>query len=100
MKKIRTHRFRLTLGLVLSGSALFLLWFLLFGREMATTNLDGMIGAAFLPLALASLSFLIFNFAPYFQREKRWFAISGLLVLVFFAGTVMLWQVPPAALGV
>ncbi len=100
MKKIRTKRFRLTLGIVLSASALFLLWFLLFGRDLAVSHFDGMAGAAFLPLALASVSFLLFNFAPYFRRERRWYSISGVLLLVFFAGTVILWQVPPTAVGV
>lgn len=94
MQKIRTRYFFYTLRGVLSFSALFLGWFALFGRDLATTHFRGMTELVFSVLAMAVLSFLAFVFVPFFKGDKRWFAISALLTVVFFAGTAMLWQVP------
>jgi hypothetical protein len=94
MQKIRTRYFFYTLHSVMGFSALFLGWFTLFGRKLATTHFRGMTDLVFSVLAIAVLSFLAFVFVPFFKGDKRWFAIPALLTAVFFVGTVMLWQVP------
>ncbi|MBQ7336677.1 MAG: hypothetical protein IJW92_09430 [Clostridia bacterium] len=94
MKKIKTRRFLKALYTSLGFSAVFLLWFALFGRNLAIEHFDSMAVCVFAVLALATLSFLAVCFVPYFHGDKRWYVIPSLLTLVFFAGTVILWQVP------
>ncbi len=94
MQKVRTRYFFYTLHSVLGFSVLFLGWFALFGRKLAQEHFLGMTELVFSILALAVGSFLVFVFFPYFKGDKRWFAIPTLLTVVFFLGTVMLWQVP------
>ena len=72
----------------------FLLFMLIFGRSIAASNFDLLLGCVFAVLGLAALSFLIFSFLPYFHGDRRWFAIPTLLTAVFMIGTAMLWQFP------
>lgn len=74
--------------------AAFLLFMLIFGRSIAAQNFDVLIGCVFAVLGLAALSLLVFCFLPYFQGDRRWFAIPTLLTAVFVLGTAMLWQLP------
>lgn len=74
--------------------AAFLLFLLIFGRSIAEANFDVLIGCVFTVLGLAAVSFLVFCFLPYFQGDRRWFAIPTLLTAVFMVGTAMLWQLP------
>lgn len=94
MKKIRTRHFRYTMRASLGFSILFLGWFFLFGRGLAISHFDLMSYCVFAVIAVAAGSFLLFSFAPYFRGDKRWYAVSALLTVVFFTGVVMLWQVP------
>ena len=94
MKKIRTRQFYRTLYTSMGIGAAFLLFMLIFGRSIAAQNFEVLIGCAFGILALAAVSFLIFSFLPYFQGDRRWFAIPSLLTAVFIAGTALLWQLP------
>lgn len=100
MKKMRTRYFKMTLGGAIGFSALFLGWFLLFGRMLAVSHFSGVQNSVFAVLGLAAVSFLAFSFLPYFHGDKRWYSISALLVAVFFAGSAMLWQIAPAAVAV
>ncbi len=97
MKKIRTRHFKIALSVSLASSALFLLWFAIFGVRLAQTHFQGMADAVFAVLVLAAASFLGFCFFPYFRGDKRWYSISALLTVVFLVGAAMLWQVPPTA---
>lgn len=74
--------------------AAFLLFMLIFGRSIAARNFDILIGCVFTILGFAAISFLAFCFLPYFQGDRRWFAIPSLLTAVFMVGTAMLWQFP------
>ena len=94
MKKIRTIRFFKAFYTSAAFSAAFLLWLTVFGRGIAVNNFDSMMSVVFAVLALAACSFLVFCFTPYFQGDKRWFAIPSMLTVVFFIGTAILWQVP------
>lgn len=94
MKKIRTKQFYKTLYTSMGIGAAFLLFMLIFGRSIAAQNCDVLIGCAFAILGLAAISFLAFCFLPYFQGDRRWFAIPSLLTAVFMLGTAMLWQFP------
>ena len=94
MQKVRTRYFFYTLHSVLGFSALFLGWFIFFGRRLAETHFRSMTELVFSILALAVASFLAFVFLPFFKGDKRWFVISALLTAVFFCGTAILWQVP------
>ena len=100
MKKMRTRYFKMTLGGAIAFSALFLGLLVVFGKQLAATHFDGLLDCVFAVLALAAASFLVFSFLPYFRGDKRWYAISALLVLVFFVGSAMLWQAAPAAVAV
>ena len=94
MKKIRTRQFFKTLYTSMGIGAAFLLFLLIFGRSIAEANFDVLIGCVFTVLGLAAVSFLVFCFLPYFQGDRRWFAIPTLLTAVFMVGTAMLWQLP------
>lgn len=94
MKKIRTRQFLRTLYTVLGCSSLFLLWMLVFGKELAVNYFDSVTACVFAFLAMAVLTFVCVCFLPYFRGDKRWFAIPSLLVVVFFMGAVLLWQIP------
>ena len=94
MKKIRTRQFLKALYTSLGFSSLFLLWMLLFGKELAVNYFHSVTACVFAVLAMAVLSFVGVCFLPYFRGDKRWFAIPSLLTCVFFFGTVLLWQVP------
>ena len=94
MKKRRTRHFKFTLSTVGIASAIFLAWLLLFGRGMAQTHFQGIADTVFAVMALATGSFLVFSFFPYFRGDKRWYSISVLLTIVFFAGTAMLFSTP------
>lgn len=94
MKKIRTRRFRKTFYASLGVCTLFTLWFAIFGRRIAVTNFEGMTELVFCFLLVSVASFFAFCFLPCFCGEKRWYGISALYALVFFAGTGMLWYLP------
>ncbi len=94
MKKIRTRQFLKTLYTSLGISAAFLLWLMIFGRDLAANHFKSVTGIVFVFLAVAAISFLAFCFLPYFKGDRRWFAIPSLLTVVFFMGTAILWQVP------
>ena len=94
MKKIRTEQFFKTLYTSMGICGAFLLFMLIFGRSIAASNFDLLLGCVFAVLGLAALSFLIFSFLPYFHGDRRWFAIPTLLTAVFMIGTAMLWQFP------
>ncbi|MBQ9131086.1 MAG: hypothetical protein IJX62_01265, partial [Clostridia bacterium] len=89
-----TRQFKRTLLAVSAASALFLLWFAVFGKGLAVSHFQGVLDAILVVMALAAGSFLAFSFLPYFHGDKRWYSISALLTVVFFAGAVMLWQAP------
>ena len=67
---------------------------IIFGRNIAAHNFDVLLGCVFAILGLATLSFLVVCFLPYFHGDRRWFAIPTLLTGVFMIGTAMLWQFP------
>ncbi|MBE6589212.1 MAG: hypothetical protein E7643_03455 [Ruminococcaceae bacterium] len=94
MKKIRTRQFLRALYTSLGFSALFLLWMLLFGKDLAVNYFHSVTGCVFAVLGMAVLTFVCFCFFPYFRGDRRWFVIPSLLTLVFFVGTALLWQVP------
>ncbi|MBE6601450.1 MAG: hypothetical protein E7637_02950 [Ruminococcaceae bacterium] len=96
MKKRRTRYFRLTLlfaGLI-SCAFLVVLW--LFGTQLAALSLMALIDSVFVLSGLAAASFLIFSFFPYFQGDRRWYAISALLTVAFFVGGAIVWRLPIA----
>ena len=99
MKARRTRWFRYTLFSALGFSALFLGWFVLFGRRLAPSHFWGVTGAVFAVLGLAAMSFLVFCFLPYFRGDRRWYSISALLTVVFTLGVALLWQVPGTAVS-
>ena len=94
MKRRRTRCFKITLAIAGGASALFLILFATFGKTLAATHFQGVADAVFSVLVMAAVSFLAFNFLPYFHGDKRWYSISALLTAVFFTGTVMLWSAP------
>ena len=94
MKKIKTQRFFKSLYIALGASAAFLLWMLVFGKNLAVHHFNGVTAGVFSVLAIAAVSFLAFCFFPYFQGDKRWFSIPSLLTVTFFVSASMLWQVP------
>ena len=94
MQKRRTQHFKITLWTATALSALFLLWFALFGTKLAVSNMKSVLDAVIAVMGLATGSFLAFSFLPYFRGDKRWYSISALLVAVFFVGAMMLWRVP------
>ena len=94
MKKIRTRTFLKALYTSLGVGGAFLLWMLLFGKNLAVNHFGGVFGAVFAFLALAAISFLAVCFLPYFHGDKRWYAIPSLLTIVFFMGSAILWQAP------
>ena len=94
MQKRRTQHFKIMLYTVLGASVLFLIFMLLFGKELVATRFSVVNDCVFSVMALAVGSFLTFSFLPYFHGDKRWYSISALLTAVFFVGTVFLWQAP------
>jgi hypothetical protein len=94
MQKIRTRHFKNTLRAVLGFGSMFLAWFILFGRELATQYFNRVADGIFGILLLAAVCFLAVCFVPYFRGDKRWFAIPALLTVFFFVGVILLWQVP------
>ncbi len=94
MKKIRTRQFLKALYTALGVSLAFLLWMLLFGKDLAVNYFNSVTACVFAFLAMAVLTFVCFCFLPYFRGDKRWFAIPSLLTVVFFMGTALLWQTP------
>lgn len=94
MQKRRTQHFKITLWTASAVSVLFLLWVALFGTKLAVSHFDGVLDSVFAVMGLATASFLVFSFMPYFRGDKRWYSISALLTVVFFVGAMMLWQVP------
>ena len=94
MKKIRTEQFFKTLYTSMGIGGAFLLFMLIFGRSLAASNFDLLLGCVFAVLGIATLSFLVFSFLPYFHGDRRWFAIPTLFTAVFMVGTAMLWQFP------
>ena len=94
MKKIRTRQFFKTLYTSMGIGGAFLLFMIIFGRNIAAHNFDVLLGCVFAILGLATLSLLVVCFLPYFHGDRRWFAIPTLLTGVFMIGTAMLWQFP------
>ena len=94
MKKLRTRRFYGSIGAVVGFSALFLGVIAVFGEKLSAQYFSLLMGAVFLVLALAAISFLAVCFLPYFRGDRRWFAIPALLTILFFAGTMLLWRLP------
>ena len=94
MQKRRTQHFKVTLYTVLCASVTFLAALLLFGESLLATHFSVVNDCVFGVMALAVVSFLTFSFLPYFNGDKRWYSISALLTVVFFVGTVVLWQAP------
>ena len=94
MQKRRTHYFHITLGASTALSTLFLAVIALFGRTLAASNFRGITDCVFAVMALAAGSFLVFSFLPYFQGDRRWYAISAILTVVFFLSAVLVWQMP------
>lgn len=97
MKQIRTRHFKIALSASAVFSAVLLLFFILFGKSIASVYFDGMTELAFSVIGLAAGSFLAFSFIPYFHGDRRWYSISALLTVVFFGCAVVLWQVPATA---
>ncbi len=97
MQKRRTKHFKITLWTAIAFSALFLLWFSIFGTKLAASHLEGILDAVVAVMGLAAGSFLLFSFMPYFRGDKRWYSISALFTAVFFIGAMMLWQTPVGA---
>ena len=100
MKKLRTRHFYITLYASLALSGLFLGWFLLFGKQFATTNTLGMSDVLMVLFGLAAASFLIFCFVPYFRGDRRWYSVSTVWALAFCIGSAMLWRMSEMAVGV
>jgi len=100
MKKIKTRQFLKALYVSLGFSAAFLLWMMIFGRGLAIQYFDSITYCVFAILALATLSFVVFCFVPYFRGDKRWFAIPSVLTVAFVVGTAILWQVPTIGMAV
>ena len=94
MYQRRTRHFHITLSVAAGLSACYLLILALFGRGLAAIDYQGVTAFVFSVMVLAVASFLAFSFLPYFQNERRWFVIPALLVAVFLAGAVLLWQLP------
>ena len=94
MKKIRTRQFLKALYISLGFSASFLLWMLVFGKQLAAYYFDSIAGCVFTIMAVAVLSFVGICFLPYFRGDKRWFAIPSVLTAAFFMGSALLWQFP------
>ena len=67
MKKRKTRQFKRTLLAVSAASALFLLWFAVFGKGLAVSHFQGVLDAILVVMALAAGSFLAFSFLPYFH---------------------------------
>ena len=100
MKKIKTRQFLKALYASLAFSALFLLWMLTFGKQIAANHFDSVTASVFAVLIMAVIFFVAFCFVPYFRGDRRWFAIPSLLTVVFFVGTAVLWQVPIGGMAV
>ncbi len=96
MYRLKTRRFHIALSAVATGSAIFLLALALFGKSLANLSYRGMTDCVFAVMLLAAASFVAFSFLPYFRGDKRWYGISALLTVVFFAGVGLLWQTPLA----
>lgn len=94
MQRRRTRQFHITLLSVFGFSFLFLGALLLFGAKMMTLSYESVMGAVFFLMSAATASFLAFSFVPYFQNDRRWYGISALLTLVFFASVIVVWQIP------
>ena len=93
MQKRRTHYFHITLGASSAFSTLFLVVIAIFGKALAASHLEGITDCVFAVMAMATGSFLIFSFLPYFHGDRRWYSISALLTTVFFMSAIILWQV-------
>ncbi|MBR2927008.1 MAG: hypothetical protein IKC31_05485 [Clostridia bacterium] len=94
MKKIRSRRFYKTFFAVACFSALFLGCLYWFSGQLAERYFTLLTYSVFSVMALSTASFLAICFAPYFRGDRRWFAIPALLTVVFFAGVMLLWQLP------
>lgn len=94
MQRRRTRQFHITLLSVFGFSLAFLGTLLLFGAKMASLSYESMMGGVFFVMTAATASFLTFSFVPYFRTDRRWYGISALLTLVFFASAVVVWQIP------
>ena len=94
VQRRRTQYFKITLLFSCTLSVCFLLGIALFGTRLAAVNFSHLTDAIFVIMTLAAGSFLLFSFLPYFRGDRRWYSISALLTLVFFAGAGMLWQIP------
>lgn len=94
MKRKRTRYFRLSVKIVASFCAAFLLFLLTFGKKIAADHFDGMAALTFSLLAVAVLSIFVFFVVPFFRGDRRWYAIPGILTTVFFCGAAILWSVP------
>ena len=94
MQKRRTHHFKLTLAISALSSGLVIALLALFGKQLSQGSLNLATNCIFAVLVLAAASFLIFSFFPYFRGDKRWYSISALLTVAFFAGAAILWQLP------
>ena len=66
--------------------------FALIGRKMAVTNFTGMSEALLFLFGMATASFLVFCFVPYFRGDHRWYSVSSILTLAFGIGSAVLWQ--------
>ena len=94
MKKMKTRQFFKALYASIGFCAVFLLWMALFGRGLAARYFDSVTACVFSLLAVAALSLVVFCFVPYFQGDRRWFAIPSILTVAFVVGTAILWQSP------
>lgn len=94
MKRKRTRYFKISLRAVLLFAAGFLLFLLTLGRQIAKAHFDSMAGLIFSVLALSIASLFAFVYVPFFWGDKRWYAIPGILTVVFFCGASILWQLP------
>lgn len=94
MQKRRTHHFKVTLMISLGLSGLLLAVLTIFGNYLGTASFGTVVSCIFAILALATASFLVFSFFPYFRGDKRWYSISALYTLTFFIGSAILWALP------
>lgn len=94
MQKRRTQHFKMTLAIAGAFSMLIPAMIAAFGRQMTQADPNLAIGCIFAVLVLAAASYLTFSFLPYFRGDRRWYSISALLTVAFFAGAAILWQLP------
>lgn len=98
MKAIRTRYYKMTMCGVSIFCALYLTVFAILTRKLCPAGgIDGAAAALFCLIALATMSFLLFCFQPFFKGDRRWFSVSGVLTVSFFIGSMVLFQTPITA---